>query len=69
MSKDLTMQEAIADGLIEMVNAADALDQRSFAKLLEEIALKLSEGVNPSPQICSSASYPDNTRIGVLPVL
>jgi hypothetical protein len=42
MSKDLTMQEAIADDLIEMVNAADGVDQRSFAKLLEDIAVELS---------------------------
>jgi hypothetical protein len=68
MSKDLTMHEAIADGLTAMVNAADGLDQRSFARLLHEVACKLLvEGVKRPPQISSSSPYPDNTQVGVLP--
>ncbi len=42
MSKDLTMHEAIADSMIALVNAADGMDQRSFARLLESISLKLA---------------------------
>ncbi len=67
MSRDLTMQEAIADGLIAMVNAADGFDQRSFAGLLQEIAFNLSvEGAKRPSQISSIVSYPDDTRVGVL---
>ncbi|MBB3979733.1 hypothetical protein GGQ64_004978 [Rhizobium azooxidifex] len=45
MSGDLTMQEAIADNMIALVNAADGMDQSSFARLLESVALRLaSEG-------------------------
>lgn len=42
MSNDLTMQEAIADGMIALVNAADGMDQQSFADLLESVAASLA---------------------------
>ncbi len=42
MSMDLTIREAIADGLIALVNAADNMDQKSFADLLETVAFRLA---------------------------
>ncbi|WP_161974256.1 hypothetical protein [Rhizobium deserti] len=35
MTNSLTVDEAIADSLIALVNAADGIDQRSFAALLK----------------------------------
>jgi hypothetical protein len=42
MSMDLTIREAIADGLIALVNASDNMDQKSFAALLETVAFRLA---------------------------
>lgn len=43
MTESLTVQEAIADSLIALVNAADGIDQRSFAEFLEGAARRLTE--------------------------
>jgi hypothetical protein len=62
------MQEAIADDLIEMVNAADGVDRRSFAKLLEDIAVELSAVVlERRSQIRYSDHNPDTQSAGLSP--
>lgn len=60
MTESLTIQEAIADSLIALVNAADGIDQRSFAKLLEAESLRLAKGSRSGPQIHRSSMDPDS---------
>lgn len=42
MTESLTVQEAIADSLIALLNAADGIDERSFAEFLVSEARRQS---------------------------
>lgn len=64
MSKDLTMHEAIADSMIALVNAADGMDQCSFARLLESVSLKLAaKRVSDSSGTPSAAAKPKSQKV------
>ncbi len=66
MSKDLTMHEAIADSMIALVNAADGMDQQSFARLLESVALQLAaKGCKLDSKTLSTACEPDSQKVGL----
>jgi len=45
MTETFTLQEAIADNLIGLVNAADGIDSRSFAEFLEAAARRQAERI------------------------
>lgn len=55
MTESLTIQEAIADSLVALVNAADGIDQRSFAEFLEAEASRLAKRSQGVPQVCGSS--------------
>jgi hypothetical protein len=66
MSKDLTMQEVIADSMIALVNAADGMDQQSFAHLLENVALKLAaKGGKYSAGSASATFKPTGHKVSI----
>lgn len=66
MIKDLTMREAIADDMIALVNAADGMDQPTFADLLESVARRLSVKCgNYGPGAFSAACKPDAPKVGI----
>ncbi|MGA1830580.1 hypothetical protein [Rhizobium wenxiniae] len=60
MTESLTIQEAIADSLIALVNAADGIDQRSFAELLEAESRRLAKGSRSGPQTHRSSMDADS---------
>jgi hypothetical protein len=60
MTESLTIQEAIADSLIALVNAADGIDQRSFAELLEAVSLRLAKRSRSGPQTRRSSMDTDS---------
>ncbi|MBW9116898.1 hypothetical protein JNB88_25065 [Rhizobium cauense] len=43
MTESFTLQEAIADNMIGLVNAADGIDRRCFAEFLEAAARRQAE--------------------------
>ncbi|KQQ38861.1 hypothetical protein ASG19_07590 [Rhizobium sp. Leaf306] len=53
MTESLTVQEAIADSLIALVNAADGIDQRSFAEFLVSEARRQSTRSEPHARLSS----------------
>ena len=49
MTDNLTVEEAISDSLITLVNNADGIDQRTFAAFLETAARAQADRFNGVP--------------------
>lgn len=67
MTENLTISEAIADNLIALVNAADGVDPRSFAQLLESAArvhIRAAELQEWFPQVALATQPKDCGALG-----